>query len=65
MSSEAMVRLWADLRVWRHQQDRAKARTWFVQNRRSWWNREPYIWFPASSDAVAADILIALSARKA
>jgi hypothetical protein len=57
--------LLSDFRLWSEQQDRAKARTWFVQNRRAWWNRESYIWFPASSDAVAADILIALSARKA
>jgi hypothetical protein len=65
MSPKVMERLLSDFRLWSEQQDRAKARTWFVQNRRAWWNRESYIWFPASSDAVAADILIALSARKA
>ena len=59
-----MERLLADFRLWNEQQDKAKARTWFVQNQRSWWNPQSRIWFPASSDAVAADILIALSARK-
>jgi hypothetical protein len=42
----------------------AAARRWFVLNRRVWWNREPCWAFAASSDAIAADILIALSARK-